>query len=174
MEALKEVKSVLDNIRLSVKEAARNEKQKYPKYNPATQYHHDDNTALIDYEELNYLNAHWHDWAQAVEVTSHRKYLGKIILKAKRFIIDVVWTYMLQGYLEREKAFFMNMVRYLNSNARYIDNRDYKNFWQLANKVDNDISGINDRMDVLYENANAKIIELQAEIADLKKKISNS
>lgn len=102
-------------------------------------------------EELNFLNAHWSDWAEATEITSHRKFVGPVIVRIKRFFVDLVWNYLLKGYFERERQFQMHLVRFLNQTARYIDERDAEIFWELVRKVDADISGLNERLDRVYD-----------------------
>lgn len=108
------------------------------------------NTPLIHTEELNYLNSSWGDWVQTEAPVSHRKFIGKFILKAKSWVVDTLWHHALGNYFERERKFQMFLVRYLNQNARYIDDRDASNFNQLNAKMDDDIRGLNSRVDQLH------------------------
>jgi O-antigen chain-terminating methyltransferase len=116
-------------------------------------------------EELNYLNANWHNWNPATEITSHRPIVGKLIVKLKRFFVDLVWNYLLKGYFERERNFQMHLVKYLNANARYIDSRNADLFWQLIDKVDNDIASANERIDQLFDHAETRMQHLERETA---------
>ncbi len=163
------VEEVMQRIRSEVKEASSKGRSNLPRYTPANEFKQDDGTALIDYDELNFINAHWQDWSTIEDLSSHRKLLGPFIVKAKKFIVDLVMNTCLRGYFDRERQFHLNLVRYLNANARYVDNRDYKNFWQLVKKVDSDVSALNERMDRLYDQLSSTVLSLQEEIAELKK-----
>ncbi len=161
-----DVEAIMRRIREDVRLTIKNERAEFPKYiPPAPEDNRNPGTALIDFEELNYINSHWHNWCVTEELNSHRKYFGKLVVKAKRFIIGIVWQYILKGYLEREQQFNMQLVRYLNANARHVDNRDYENFWQLIRKMDNDVAALNDRMDRLIDVLDSRIssLELQAD-----------
>lgn len=112
---------------------------------------------LIYLEELNYLNSHWGDWFTSFQITSHRPVIGKFIVKTKRFFLDLAWKYFLKDYLERERHFQSNLVRYLNATAKYVDSRDAEIFWQIVEKIDNDVSGMNERIDRLYDEATSTL-----------------
>lgn len=167
------VEELMQRIRSEVKDAVSKERSNLPRYTPANEFKQDDGTALIDYDELNFINAHWHDWPKIEELSSHRKLLGRFIVRAKRFIVDSIMNACLSGYFERERQFHLNLVRYLNSNARYVDNRDYKNFWQLVKKVDSDVAALNERTDRFYDQLSSSVISMQEEIAELKKQINS-
>lgn len=107
-------------------------------------------------EELRYLNDNWHSWVAPEEPRSHRKLAGRVVVRVKRFILDAVWEYLLKGYFERERQFQMNVVRFLNQIAHHVDERDADIFWQLVKKLDNDIVGVNQRTDRLFDDAAAR------------------
>lgn len=133
----------------------------------------DNNKSLIHSKELSYLNSNWHNWMIANDISSHRPLIGKVISRVKRFVIDVVWTYLFKDYVEREKKFQENLVRYLNDNINYIDKKNYEIFWQIINKLDKDISSIVERVDNLFDHAecrtNALEFKLETKLKDLKK-----
>lgn len=104
----------------------------------------DEASPVIYSDELNYLNAHWNDWFEQKEIHSHRKYVGSLIVRLKRFLADRLWKLVFKDYIERERAFQMQLVRFLNQTARYIDSRDAEIFWQLIHKVDTDIETLRD------------------------------
>lgn len=111
---------------------------------------------IIYREELRYLNDNWHSWVTPEAPVSHRRFYGRFIVRAKRFVLDAVWNYILKGYFERERQFQMNLVRFLNELARHVDQRDADVFWQLVKKLDNDIVGVNERTDLLFDDAAAR------------------
>ena len=111
---------------------------------------------IIYREELRYLNDNWHSWVTPEDPVTHRRFYGKLIVRVKRFILDAVWNYILKGYFERERQFQMNLVRFLNELARHVDQRDADVFWQLVKKLDNDIVGVNERTDLLFDEAAAR------------------
>ncbi len=125
-------------------------------------------TPIICAEELSFLNNNWHSLMVQETPSSHRKFFGKFVVRAKRFIIDTVWHYLFHRYLEREKELLMNLVRYLNANARHIDAQDYDGFWQLVKKVDNDVAALNERMDQLFDSAAVDNAQLRRELASLR------
>ena len=163
-QAAPDIDAIMERIRADVKQSLAANGAAVPKYVPPPSEGALDGRALIDFDELNYLNAHWHDWSVAEDISSHRKLLGPFIVRAKRFVMNVLWQYLLKGYLEREKQFQMQLVRYLNANARYVDSRDYKIFWEVVKKMDNDVSALNERMDRLIDKLHSNILALESEI----------
>ena len=113
--------------------------------------------SILYSNELNYLNANWHNWNSATEITSHRRFVGYFIVKAKKFFVDLVWNYILKGYFERERQFHMHLVKHLNATARYIDSRNEEIFWQLIEKIDNDISAVVERADHLFQHSVSRV-----------------
>lgn len=108
--------------------------------------------APVHSEELSYLNAHWSDWSQSPSITSHRKFFGPIIVKLKSKLVHLFWKYLLKDYFERERQFQMNLVRYLNNQAKYNDKRFGDLFWDVIKKVDADVEGLNERIDLANDN----------------------
>lgn len=72
-----------------------------------------------------------------------------IFRRLKRWLANRLLAPVLEPYLAKEREFFMNLIRHLNSTARYVDARDKEMFWQLINKVDNEIRGVHERVDLL-------------------------
>jgi hypothetical protein len=157
-----DVEAIMARIREEVRRSSREDQANYPKYVPPAAEDRRPGKGLIEFEELSYLNAHWNDWSNSEELRSHRRLIGPLIVKAKQFILNVVWEHILKGYLDREKQFQMHLVRYLNESARYIDRRDSEIFWQVVQKADNDVSGLNERMDRLFDEAFVSIQKLEA------------
>lgn len=125
--------------------------------------------SLIDSKELNYINAHWHDLfpassASLVSVSSHRKIIGKLIVKAKRFILNTVWNHLLKDYIDSERTYFMNITRYLNANARYIDDRIHEIFWQLIDKIDCDVKQVSDIISITQDRVYSTAVSLMDEV----------
>lgn len=123
---------------------------------------------LITSEELRYLNEHWHDWNSPAEICSHRKIIGPIVVRVKKFIADIIWNSFLRGYIERERQFQMHLVRFLNQTSRYIDEKDRAHFVDIASKVDSDISSTNERMDLLYNEVLASAHQIESNIFKAK------
>lgn len=121
-------------------------------------------TPLLYSEDLNYLNAHWHDWNVTGEIKSHRRFLGPIIRRVKRFIIDAVWELLLKEYTMRERQYQMRSVRFLNEVARYVDKRDKEIFWQLVSKIDNEVAAVNGRTDRLFDQALSTIHQVESQL----------
>lgn len=123
---------------------------------------------LITSEDLRYLNEHWHDWNSPTEISSHRKIIGPIIVRLKKFIADIIWNSFLRGYIERERQFQMRLVRFLNQSTRYIDEKDKAHFIDLASKIDSDISATNERMDLLYNEVLASAHQIESNVSKAK------
>ncbi|MBL7661485.1 class I SAM-dependent methyltransferase [bacterium] len=98
------------------------------------------NNPVILSEELNYLNSHWHDWAVPSEISSHRPIIGRLIVKFKKFFVNMIWNTVLGEYFERERKFQSNLVRFLNQTARYIDARDTDVWTRIIQKIDRDVN----------------------------------
>ena len=159
-----DVEAIMERIREEVRASVATDRAAYPRYIPPASNESSSGSALIESDELGYLNAHWHDWMVAEEVASHRPIVGKFIVRAKRFVIDAVWHYVLKGYLHREKQFQMQLVRHLNTTAQHVDKRDYDNFWQLIKKVDGDVTALNERMDYLFNRLHSQVSFLESEL----------
>jgi hypothetical protein len=149
-----DVESIMARIRTQVKRSLKEHPPRSPKYTPpAAELFTGSVSPVLYSDELNYLNAHWNDWSVAEEFTSHRPYLGPLIVKVKnlvrRFLLDSVF----KTYFEREREFQMQLVRHLNALARYVDQRDSELFWQIVNKVDSDVKALNDRVDLFFNQA---------------------
>lgn len=167
-----DVEAIMARIRERVREDLRNGStaQKMPaqlfKLKESTQ------VPLLYSEELNYLNANWQNWVTPTEITSHRFLIGPIIVRAKRFLFNFIWKYILKGYFESERQFHMNLVRHLNASARYVEGRNSEIFWELVKKIDHDISEVNTRFDQLFDLGNMTLRatrhELEERVAQLE------
>lgn len=141
---------------------------------------------ILHSEQLRYLNENYH-YSQSnslTEIASHRKgIVGRIIEKFKRKLALLVWEGVLKNYFEREKQFQTQLVRLLNDQARYIDERDAAAFWELVHKVDVDLSKALDRTERLqdeyvsmshsmerrlHDSLNSELLGLAKQVASLR------
>jgi hypothetical protein len=147
-----DVEAIMARIRKDVVETLESSETRFPRYMPKDPQNSDGKLQPVQYsDELSYLNAHWNDWAVEQEFVSHRKFFGRIIVSLKSRFRNFLWQSLFKEYFERERTFQANLIRYLNANARYIDSRDSELFWQIIQKLDNDIALLNDRGDRLYD-----------------------
>lgn len=123
-------------------------------------------SSILYSEELNYLNARWNSWSERENYSSHRRLLGPLVVRLKRRIRDFLWESIFSSYFEREREFQMQLVKFLNSTARYVDARDADLFWQLVKKIDNDVAAVNERMDVLHDSTRLRIDRLLQQVED--------
>lgn len=78
-------------------------------------------------EELKFLNRSYSYRGKITEaaITSHRRGLvGRLLVKFKRFLMVFTRDVALKDYLQAEEDFHINVVRFLNDMARYVDARD--------------------------------------------------
>ena len=109
---------------------------------------------ILHSEELRYLNEHYHYAANSVvdDIVSHRKgAIGKVVVRLKRKLASLIVDGILKGYFDREKEFQARLVRLLNNQAKYVDERDASNFWELVHKVDVDVTRAVDRAERLQD-----------------------
>ena len=129
---------------------------------------------LIYSEELNYLNHNWGNLNHGSVITSHRPIVGPVIVFLKR-VMAKAGTYLLGDYFEAERKFNSNLVRHLNANAKYTDERLKEVFWQLVDKIDQEVTGLNSRTDslvaLLERHSCEERDELHKEIGSLKSKL---
>ncbi|MCI5064718.1 methyltransferase domain-containing protein [bacterium] len=141
---------------------------------------------LLHSEELRYLNEHYHySVANSLDdIQSHRGgFLGRVVVALKRRLANFLWEGFFRSYFEREKAFQAKLVRLLNTQAKYIDERDASNFWELVHKVDVDVSKAIERAERLqdefvaeqrsserrlHEAVNAELTKLASQVAELR------
>ncbi len=162
-----DVEAIMERIRAQVKAAPRLGSR--PKYLPPAAKLFDANVSPVLYsEELNYLNSHWNDWSQPAPFTSHRPLIGRLIIKWKTRFRDFLWGALFRDYFEREREFQAQLVRFLNASARYVDARDAALFWQIVKKVDNDISSVNERSDLLVQELSSELSKLGERIAGVE------
>jgi hypothetical protein len=119
-------------------------------------------TALIRSEDLEFLNRNWGNWHQS-EASSHRAFVGRAIVWAKKRLRSLIFNFVMKDYLESQANFNQALVRYCNNSARYIDAKDMENFWNLIKKIDGDIEATNERVDCLFEELYAELRKLQTE-----------
>lgn len=154
----------VDALMAKIREEVASELDSAPRvgFQPESRGETTSESPLLYAEELNYLNAHWSNWATRTEITSHRPIVGRFIVRVKSFLVDIAWNYLLKDYFERERQFQMHLVRHLNATARYIDARVGSIFWDLVGKIDSDILELSARVDRLFDEASAttRTIEL--------------
>lgn len=121
---------------------------------------------LVHSDELNFLNANWTGWITSPEFSSHRPGIGKVIVKAKYYASRFVLEVCFKGFFKRLYDFNWNVVQYCNRSARYTDSRDAQIFWQLINKLDNDIQAINDKCDLLYDEVLTTLQKIESKVSD--------
>lgn len=96
-------------------------------------------------------------------VTTPRKGLiGKIVLKIKRRIQKFI-AGILSDYIEAQKNYNADTVRFLNEVSRYVDKRDNYIFLELIRKIDSDLRLLDEKLDelsnaqnVIYNNIDKK------------------
>ncbi|HMO18214.1 MAG TPA: hypothetical protein PKA63_08055 [Oligoflexia bacterium] len=104
---------------------------------------------VVHSDELRYLNKHWAEWSRPSEFPSHRKFTGSIISLIKKRIQRFLFNSIFSDYLSQEREFVMNMVRFCNITAQYIDHRDQKIFWDTVRKLDSETVNLERRYDAL-------------------------
>lgn len=93
-------------------------------------------------EELKFLNRSFSIRGKINEnsITSHRSgILGRLIVKFKRFLAIFTREAVLKDYLQAEEDFHVNLVRFLNDMARYVDARDNHSL-AMVSRVDDEKS----------------------------------
>ena len=153
-----DVDAIMARIKAEVKAELGDVRARFPRPAAAAMNTSDHSTSPVLYaEELDFMNAEWRGWPVRPKITTHRKYIGAAFVRVKEYLVHLVWDIMFKDYFQREERFHRQLVRYLNKNARYIDARDAEVFWQLVQKVDSDISAINDKCDRLHDEVFASL-----------------
>ena len=124
---------------------------------------------LLHAEELRYLNANY-AFAPRLNldaVSSHRRgLLAKLLVKAKRKVLQVVWDFLLRDYFTAEREFQANLVRLLNDISKYVDARDASNFWELIRKIDYDVTKVGERVERVNDEQMASLRSSEKRIFD--------
>lgn len=126
---------------------------------------------LLHSEELRYLNQHYANVfgprLRMEQVTSHRGgILGRAIVSLKRRILAVVWDYLLKDWVQEQRDYQVNLLRFLNDSSKYIDARDAGNFWELIKKIDYDITSALERIERIADSNTANVRASERELAD--------
>jgi 2-polyprenyl-3-methyl-5-hydroxy-6-metoxy-1,4-benzoquinol methylase len=123
---------------------------------------------LLHSEELRFLNANY-QFARlnADAIQSHRKgIIGKIIVKVKRKILQLIWDGLLKEYFTSEREYQSNLVRFLNDVAKYTDARDAQNFWELVKKIDVDTTKAIERVERVADEQSGDIRRTERELIE--------
>jgi len=124
-------------------------------------------------EELKYLNNHWGDWSSFPEFSSHRPVIGRVIVKIKKCLANLIWNGIFKDYFGREATYANNLVRFLNRTSLYIDAKDTDSFLKIVDKVDRDVQGINERTDLLVEKLFSELESQKRENRELRKLVES-
>ncbi len=120
---------------------------------------------LLHSEELRYLNQHWAYNVPNLNITTHRQnFLGKVIVKVKRKLRSFVWNAIFKDYLQAERDYHSNLVRFLNELSRYMDARDAGTFWELITKIDYEATKTRERLERVNDDATASLRSVQQEL----------
>lgn len=166
-----DIESIMSDIRARIHADVEPDSGRITSYSPKAEGPFPQSIRPLLYsDELNYLNANWGKWGSLGEITSHRKYIGPVIVAAKKALRKVIWHAFLKDYLEAERHYHSHLLRYLNETARYIDARDSEIFWQIVHKVDNDILGMNERADRLYDEATSTLRSVELSLTEQSNK----
>lgn len=130
-------------------------------------------------EELKFLNRHFSYRGRIDEgsITSHRPgLLGRLIVKLKRFLAIFTRDSVLRDYLQAEEDFHINLVRFLNDMARYVDARD-KHSLAMLSRVDDEkslaIFGVEKQLRDLSEAFEDRVKGVDAMVRGLEGMLNN-
>lgn len=168
-----DVHALMQQIRERVKaEVARNG-QVRPNVNPAEIDFAASGTRkageLLHSEELRFLNTHYGFSAQlrTDTVETHRKgIIGKLIVAAKKKLLRILWDSILRDYLQAERDFNANVVRFLNDVSKYVDARDASNFWEIIRKIDVDVTKAGERIERIADEQSGTLRTTERAILD--------
>ena len=126
---------------------------------------------LLNSEELRYLNQ---NYASVFglrpgldQIKTHRSgILGRAIVSVKRKLLAVVWDSLLKQWMQQQREYQVNLLRFLNDTSKYIDARDAGNFWELIKKIDYDITGALERIERIADSSAADVRACERELAD--------
>jgi predicted ribosome quality control (RQC) complex YloA/Tae2 family protein len=166
------LESIKNSIRSSLKEE---DSIKIASFTPLNKHSDRPTSPIIYSDELNYLNSNWGNWSEPSHFCSHRKILGRIIPFFKRKVQSFLFGSIFKDYLENEKVFMSNVVRFCNLSSRYIDERDKSIFWDLIKKLDNEIQHSELRDDAImlrmFDESRQLIKDLENKLESQNKKI---
>ena len=168
-----DVLSIMAEIRRKVKEDSEAHKDSRGDFAPsAAQFNGNVSRKageLLYSEELRYLNTHYAYSTQLDlnKIQSHRPgFLGKLVVKAKRKVLSIIWDSLLKEYFSAEREFQANTVRFLNDVSKYLDARDASNFWELVRKIDYDVTKVLERVERINDEQMASLRSSERRIFD--------
>lgn len=170
--------SIMAEIRDQIKRDFAEGKLKRPEISPKRPNKEDRSRGgqLMQSEDLQYLNRH--STYPLLEynlsaIHSHRKTIGRFVVWFRRKVASFVWKRILRDYFDSERRFQLSLVKFLNSNADYIDKRDATIFWDLIHKIDVDVTQRIDRMqDQIGAEINTQVRSVHQDIKSLNDRIS--
>lgn len=156
------MKRIKDDIDSAVKDG-RSAVSKYYPLKPKQFLH--DYPPLSSAEELARINQIYQTLYQLPKFESHRPFVGKFISKVKLGIFNFLWTGLLGEYLQTERNFNEQLVRYLNLSSQTTDFKFGSLFSELIRKIDIDMQGTNDRTDRLISSLDSTVRTIENQIS---------
>ncbi len=159
----------LNDLYLELEEKIKTEinvnERKLPKFNPFRVNLSDDVQAgdLMRSELLENINKNYgySVISDLDQVTTPRKGIfGKVVIILKKRIYKFI-VGILSNYLKAEKNYEINVVKFLNETAKYIDKRDSSVFFNLIRKIDQDVMSLNRRIEEVFDEEQMSIKKMQ-------------
>jgi hypothetical protein len=156
------MKRIKENIDLAVKDG-RSAVSKYYPLKPKQFLH--DYPPLSSAEELAKINQLYQQLYLTPKFESHRPVFGKVISKLKSKVFNFLWTGLLGDYLQVERSFNEQLVRYLNLSSQTTDFKFASLFAELIRKIDIDMQGTNDRTDRLMSSLDSTVRTIESQLS---------
>jgi 2-polyprenyl-3-methyl-5-hydroxy-6-metoxy-1,4-benzoquinol methylase len=162
------IQKLMEQIRERVREDAQKHRDTMPAMVPTAARFSDEQGikagSLQHSENLRFLNLNYafETKLSPDRIVTHRSgVVGRIIVKLKRKLLSFLRTALFNDYLQAERQYQENLVRYLNEVGRYIDARDGQLFGELVRKVDGDVTRIADRVGRVDDEKTSAIFALE-------------
>jgi 2-polyprenyl-3-methyl-5-hydroxy-6-metoxy-1,4-benzoquinol methylase len=163
-----DIQKLMEEIRDRVRQDAQKHRDTMPAMVPTAARFSDDKGikagSLQHSENLRFLNLNYAfetKLSPDLIVTHRGGILGKIIVKLKRKFLSFLRSAFFNEYLQGERQFQENLVRYLNEVGRYIDARDGQLFGELVRKVDVDVSRVAEKVARVDDEKSAAFFSLE-------------
>ncbi len=147
-EGTPDIRALMESIRERITKDVEANRDRYPTRPPSTSGEGAYRQGNLQHsEELAFLNRNYaYELKLSGEaISTHRGgFIGKLIVKGKRKFVAFLRNAILRDYLQGERAFQENLVRFLNEIGRYVDARDDRITQTLAENFHRHIDRVAD------------------------------
>ncbi len=163
-----DIPSLMAEIRENIRRDVENQRDKRPNFSLSSLKVSKANRGgdLQHSEELRFLNQNYAletKFTPAVIPTHRRGLIGKLLPKFKRLVRGFFKKLVLNDYLNAQRQFNENLVRYLNDIGKYVDDRDV----EVIRKIDVDVGRVTEWVGRIDDEKTCALLTIEQQLTSI-------